>query len=68
MKHLLRDEEEQWQAVSAQIKSMRADFLKTDQRRTTLSDAPTVDIDVTELLIEKEPITVICSGKGWVGP
>ena len=66
LKHLLRDEEEQWQAVSAQIKSMRADFLKTDQRRTTLSDAPTVDIDVTELLIEKEPITVICSGKGWV--
>ena len=66
LKHLLRDEEEQWQAVSAQIKSMRADFLKTDQRRTTLSDAPTVDIDVTELLIEKEPITVVCSGKGWV--
>ena len=66
LKNLLRDEEEQWQAVSSQIKSMRADFLKTDQRRTTLSDAPTVDIDVTELLIEKEPITVICSGKGWV--
>ena len=66
LKHLLRDEAEQWQAVSAQIKSMRADFLKTDQRRTTLSDAPIVDIDVTELLIEKEPITVICSGKGWV--
>ncbi|MEC7190600.1 MAG: DNA topoisomerase (ATP-hydrolyzing), partial [Pseudomonadota bacterium] len=66
LKNLLRDEEEQWQAVSAQIKSMRTDFLKTDQRRTTLSDAPTVDIDVTELLIEKEPITVICSGKGWV--
>ena len=66
LKHLLRDEEEQWEAVSAQVKSMRADFLKTDQRRTTLSDAPTVDIDVTELLIEKEPITVICSEKGWV--
>ncbi len=66
LKHLLRDEEEQWQAVSAQIKSMRADFIKTDQRRTTLSDAPAVDIDVTELLIEKEPITVICSEKGWV--
>ena len=66
LKNLLRDEEEQWQAVSAQIKSMRAEFLKTDKRRTTLSDAPTVDVDVTELLIEKEPITVICSGKGWV--
>ena len=66
LKHLLGDEGEQWQAVSAQIKSMRANFLKTDQRRTTLSDAPTVDIDVTELLIEKEPITVVCSEKGWI--
>ena len=66
LKRLLGDEQEQWRAVSGQIKTMRADFLKTDQRRTTLSDAPTVDIDVTELLIEKEPITVICSGKGWV--
>ena len=66
LKRLLRDKEEQWRAVSGQIKTMRADFLQTDQRRTTLSDAPIVDIDVTELLIEKEPITVICSGKGWV--
>ena len=63
---LLGDEGEQWQAVSAQIKAMRADFVKIDHRRTTLSDAPTVDFDVTELLIEKEPITVICSEKGWV--
>ena len=38
---------------------MRADFIKTDQRRTTLSDAPAVDIDVTELLIEKEPIRML---------
>ena len=63
---LLGDEGEQWQAVSAQIKAMRAEFVKIDHRRTTLSDAPTVDFDVTELLIEKEPITVICSEKGWV--
>ena len=63
---LLGDEGEQWQAVSGQIKAMRVDFAKTDHRRTMLSDAPTVDFDVTELLIEKEPITVICSAKGWV--
>ena len=66
LKHLLGNENEQWQAVSNQIKNMRAEFFKTDKRRTTLSDAPSVDIDVTELLIEKEPITVICSEKGWV--
>ena len=63
---LLGDEAQQWQTVSGQIKQMRTDFVKTDRRRTTLADAPTVDFDVTEMLIEKEPITVICSEKGWV--
>ena len=63
---LLGDEDQQWQTVSGQIKQMRSDFVKTDRRRTTLADAPTVDFDVTEMLIEKEPITVICSEKGWV--
>ena len=63
---LLGDEAQQWQNVSGQIKQMRTDFVKTDWRRTTLADAPTVDFDVTEMLIEKEPITVICSEKGWV--
>ncbi len=63
---LLGDAAQQWQTVSGQIKQMRTDFVKTDRRRTTLADAPTVDFDVTEMLIEKEPITVICSEKGWV--
>ena len=63
---LLGDEAQQWQTVSGQIKQMRTDFVKTDRRRTTLADAPTVDFDVTEMLIEKEPITVVCSEKGWV--
>ena len=63
---MLGDEDKQWQSVSSQIKAMRAEFVKTDYRRTTLSDAPKVDFDVTELLIEKEPITVICSEKGWI--
>ena len=63
---MLGDEDKQWQSVSSQIKAMRAEFVKTDHRRTTLSDAPKVDFDVTELLIEKEPITVICSEKGWI--
>ena len=66
LNNLLGDEAQQWQTVSGQIKQMRTDFVKTDRRRTTLADAPTVDFDVTEMLIEKEPITVICSEKGWV--
>ncbi len=35
-------------------------------RRSTLADLPTV-IDIPlEAMIEKEPITVICSDKGWI--
>ncbi|MFV0296760.1 MAG: DNA gyrase C-terminal beta-propeller domain-containing protein, partial [Hyphomicrobiaceae bacterium] len=29
-------------------------------------DAPTVDIDLDQVLIEKEPVTIILSEKGWI--
>src|SRR6185503_17998890 len=36
------------------------------KRRTTIADAP-AEVEVpTEAFIEKEPITVICSEKGWI--
>ena len=45
---------------------MKISFAKQDERKTTLSEAPVIDYDPTELLTEKEPITVICSVNGWV--
>ena len=56
----------QWQKISKQIKEMKTIFAKSDKRLTTLSDAPEIDYDPTEILAEKEPITVICSANGWV--
>ena len=56
----------QWKKVSNEIKEMKASFAKQDERKTTLSEAPVIDFDPTELLTEKEPITVICSVNGWV--
>ena len=56
----------QWQKISKQIREMKAVFAKSDKRLTTLSEAPEIDYDPTEILAEKEPITVICSANGWV--
>ena len=63
---LVGDEARQWRVVSNQIKGVRTHFAKTDTRRTALGLAPEVDIDINEILIEKEPVTVICSEKGWI--
>ena len=63
---LLGDESLQWQTISQQIRDMRAIFAKSDRRLTTLADAPEIDFDPTEILIEREPITIICSEKGWI--
>ena len=52
--------------ISKEIKDMKAVFAKEDKRLTTLSSAPDIDYDPTEILAEKEPITVICSVNGWV--
>ena len=63
---LLASETMQWQAIAGQIRDMKAIFAKTDQRLTTLAEAPTIDFDPTDILVEREPITVICSSKGWI--
>ena len=66
LRALVGDETRQWGVVSSQIKEVRTHFAKTDTRRTALGIAPEVDVDMAEILIEKEPITVICSEKGWI--
>ncbi len=66
---LMKDEKKRWDVISLQIKDIQARFgVKTElgKRRTEIGDAPTL-IDVPlEAMIEREPITVICSEKGWI--
>ena len=66
LRALVGDEERQWRVVHSQIKDVRTHFAKSDDRRTALDSAPEVDVDIAEILIEKEAITVICSEKGWI--
>jgi len=63
---LVGDEGLQWQRITSEIREMKAMFVKTDSRRTDCAEAPQIDIDAAEMLVEREPITVICSEKGWI--
>jgi topoisomerase IV subunit A len=70
LKELLGSEKEQWKKVAAEIKSIREKFgpkTPLGKRRTTFSEAPEHDIAaIEEALVEREPITVVVSEKGWV--
>ena len=66
LRDLTSDETLQWGKITSEIKEMKSIFQKSDIRRTVLSDAPVIDFDPNEILVEKEPITVICSKMGWI--
>jgi topoisomerase-4 subunit A len=66
---LLASESLRWEKIRDEIGMMRENFGKKTaigKRRTEIGDAPE-EIEVPlEALIEREPITVICSKMGWV--
>ena len=65
---LLKDEGKRWTKISDEIAEVREKFGAgpLGARRTKISAAaPVVEI-VAEALVEREPITVILSEKGWI--
>ncbi|MEO1149817.1 MAG: DNA topoisomerase IV subunit A [Pseudomonadota bacterium] len=69
LKALLKSEAAQWKKISDQLREVRKKFdPKSDigRRRTTFAEAPQAEALDMEALIEKEPVTVIVSEKGWV--
>ena len=66
---LLMDVGEQWRRIAAQLKQVRKDFGKDapgGARRTSFAEAGVVEEVPIEAMIEREPITVICSKMGWI--
>lgn len=66
---LLASDDLQWSRITDEIKATRERYSKKTKlgaRRSTFEDAPTITVDLNEALIEKEPITVILSDKGWI--
>ena len=65
---LLADERAQWRAIAGEIEDIRARFGKdtpAGRRRTTIA-APTGAAPAAAAPVEREPITVLCSEKGWI--
>ena len=67
---LLGSERKQWGEITTQVNELKKIYgpeTKLGKRRTTFADAPdTAHEDVSMAMIEREPITVILSEKGWI--
>jgi topoisomerase-4 subunit A len=69
VKALLKDESLQWDRISTEVKEIQRKFgarTELGRRRTELADAPAEVEHAVEDFVEREPITVVCSEKGWI--
>ena len=70
LKDLIGSETEQWKRIADEVKEVRAKFgpkTPLGKRRTAFAQAPVHDVAaIEEALVEREPITVVVSEKGWI--
>ncbi len=69
LRGLLRDKKRRLVALTEEIKEIRKSFgpgTLTGDRRTEISAAPDDLVVPIETVVEREPVTVICSEKGWI--
>jgi topoisomerase-4 subunit A len=69
LKSLLKSDDLQWERITEEVKATREAYSKKTElgrRRSTFSEAPAIEVDLDQAMIEKEPITVILSEKGWI--
>ena len=69
LRSLLKNKNERQKLIADQIKIIRKRFGKKTalgQRRTEINAAPREIALPVDLFIEREPVTIICSQKGWI--
>jgi len=69
LKQLLKSDELQWGKIAEEVKATRERYAKSTPlgaRRTSFAEAPEITVDLDQAMIEKEPITVVLSEKGWI--
>ena len=69
LRQLLKSDEQQWDHIAAQVREVQTTWSKKTEvgrRRTDFAQAPTIEIDLEQAMIDKEPVTVILSEKGWI--
>lgn len=67
---LLASDDKLWRVVEVEIQDVKKKFAKATElgrRRTQFAEAPQADVDaIQQAMIEKEPVTVVLSQKGWI--
>ncbi|HKL70372.1 DNA topoisomerase IV subunit A [Salibaculum sp.] len=66
---LLEDEGLQWARIAEQLRAVRKDYgtrAEGGARRTGFAEAGAVEEVPLEAMIDREPITVVCSQRGWI--
>ncbi len=67
---LLADDAKQWKVIGVELRDLKKKFgqdTALGKRRTQFAEAPEVaDLDLATAMIEREPVTVVVSEKGWV--
>jgi topoisomerase-4 subunit A len=67
---LLASNARQWSTIKWEVSSIRKKFgpeTELGKRRTQFADAPEHDLtDIAHAMIEREPVTVVVSEKGWL--
>ncbi|MCO5092828.1 DNA topoisomerase IV subunit A [Bosea sp. (in: a-proteobacteria)] len=67
---LLASEATQWKTIAWDIRQVKKTFgpeTAIGKRRSDFADMPdTAGIDLTQAMVEREPITVVISKKGWI--
>ncbi|MEL6586524.1 MAG: DNA topoisomerase IV subunit A [Pseudomonadota bacterium] len=69
LEDLLENAEVQWKAIAEELRAVRKQFGKGTElgrRRSDFAEAVDVADVPLEAMIEREPITVVCSEMGWV--
>ncbi|MDZ7823697.1 MAG: DNA topoisomerase IV subunit A [Ahrensia sp.] len=67
---LLNSQDLQWKTIAWEIGNVKKKFgkdTKLGARRTDFADAKVIDVEaVQQAMIEKEPVTIVVSQKGWL--
>ncbi|MGO9772985.1 MAG: DNA topoisomerase IV subunit A [Roseiarcus sp.] len=66
---LIASDKKQWQAIAYEIRDVKKKYgpeTKLGKRRTTFEAPPEVVVDLAEAMIEREPVTILVTQKGWI--
>ncbi|MCC1482300.1 DNA topoisomerase IV subunit A [Roseibaca sp. Y0-43] len=69
LEDLLGSDKLQWKRIGRELRDVQAEFGKnTDlgRRRTDFAQAADVEDVPLEAMIEREPVTIVCSAMGWI--